>query len=233
MKNIYLVGFMATGKTCVGRELAAKKKMRFLDLDELIELKERRTISDIFANDGEPGFRRIEKRILKEVAREKNFVVACGGGIVIDPENIKVMQENGVIVCLTAKPEVILKRTAGTVHRPLLNVCNPQEQIGYLLKLRAPFYARADYAIDTSRLSVEQIVQKIIGVTRTPGQQVAEKRSHNIPPLKRTRRYRMRRCPASAGMGGYAAHCGKTQRHKQKSKRARQKLDSRRIKVAR
>ena len=167
MKNIYLVGFMATGKTCVGKELAAKKKMRFLDLDELIELKERRTISDIFTQYGEPGFRRIEKRILKEVAKEINFVVACGGGIVIDPENIKIMKENGVIVCLTAKPEVILKRASGATHRPLLNVCNPKEQIGHLLKLRAPFYARADHVIDTSKLSVEQVVQKIIGVTKS------------------------------------------------------------------
>jgi shikimate kinase len=172
MKNIYLVGFMATGKTCVGRELAAKKKMHFIDLDELIELKEKRTISDIFARDGEPCFRRIEKRTLKEVAREKNFVVACGGGIVIDPENIKVMKEDGVIVCLTAKSEAILKRTAGLSHRPLLNVCDPKAQIEHLLKLRAPFYARADHAIDTSKLSVGQVVQKIIGVTKSAKKKV-------------------------------------------------------------
>jgi shikimate kinase len=177
MKNIYLVGFMATGKTCVGKELAAKNKMRFLDLDELIELKERRTISDIFAKDGELSFRRIEKRTLKEVVKEKNFVVACGGGIVIDPENIKVMKESGTIVCLTAKPEVILKRTSGATHRPLLNVCNPKEQLEYLLKLRAPFYARADCTIDTSKLSVEQVVERIIGVTKTPRHKTQSHRS--------------------------------------------------------
>lgn len=205
MKNIYLVGFMATGKTSVGKELAAKKKMCFLDLDELIELEERRIISDIFAKDGEPAFRRIEKRTLKEVAKEKNFVVACGGGIVIDPENIKIMQENGVIVCLTAKPEIILERTAGTSHRPLLRVSNPKEQIEHLLKLRAPFYARADYTIDTSKLSVELVAQKIIGVTKTPSHQVTKLKSYNIPPYR---------------MGGYAAHCGKTQ---VKNKKAKQK----------
>lgn len=173
---------MATGKTCAGRELAAKKKMRFLDLDELIELKERRTIADIFAQDGEPCFRRIEKRTLKEVAREKNFVVACGGGIVIDPENIKIMNENGVIVCLAAKPEVILKRSAGTLHRPLLNVRNPKEQIGHLLKMRAPFYARADHTIDTSKLSLEQVVKEIIGVTKSPRQ-----KSHKTISKKKTK----------------------------------------------
>jgi shikimate kinase len=82
MKHIYLVGFMATGKTCVGRELARQKKWPFVDLDELIELKERRTIADIFSSCGEPYFRRLEKEVLKEVAGQEKFVVACGGGIV-------------------------------------------------------------------------------------------------------------------------------------------------------
>lgn len=165
--NIYLVGFMGTGKTAVGKELAAKKKLQFMDLDELIELRERRTISDIFAKDGEPCFRRIEKRILKEVAREKGFVVACGGGIVIDKDNIKLMKETGVIVCLTATPEAILKRTSGCTHRPLLNVSEPKKQIELLLKLRAPYYAQADKTIDTSRLTVVQVVEKIIRFTKS------------------------------------------------------------------
>lgn len=157
---------MGTGKTAVGKELASRKKWQFVDLDELIELKERRTISDIFAKEGEPYFRRIEKQVLKDVAKEKNFVVACGGGIVIDKENIKVMRESGVIVCLNATPEAILKRTSGYAHRPLLNVTDPKKQIDLLLKLRAPYYARADVSVDTSRLSVEQVVQKIIRVTQ-------------------------------------------------------------------
>jgi shikimate kinase len=168
MNNIYLVGFMATGKSAVGKELARKKKLRFLDLDELIELRERRTISDIFAKDGEPCFRRIEKRTLKEVAREKSFVVACGGGIVIDPENIRIMKDSGKVICLQATPEVILKRAYGCRHRPLLNVADPGKQIDLLLKLRAPYYARADKTIDTSKLTVEQVVEKIIGVTQSP-----------------------------------------------------------------
>ena len=81
MKNIYLVGFMGTGKSTVGRELAKKKKWRFVDLDELIELREGRSIADIFSKKGEPYFRRIEKKILKEVSLEKSFVVSCGGGL--------------------------------------------------------------------------------------------------------------------------------------------------------
>lgn len=162
MNNIYLVGFMGTGKTAVGRELAKKKKWRFLGLDELIELREKRTIADIFAKEGEAYFRRIEKRVLKEVSREKKFVVACGGGIVLDKNNIRIMKETGKIVCLSARPKVILKRTCGMGHRPLLNVDNPKEKIEILLKFRAPFYAQADCTIDTSNISIKEVVEKII-----------------------------------------------------------------------
>lgn len=162
MGNIYLVGFMGTGKTTVGKELAKKKKWRFVDLDELIELRERRTISEIFAKEGEPYFRRKEKEVLREVAKEKKFVVACGGGIVIDKDNIKLMKETGIMICLSATPEVILKRTSGYTHRPLLNVPNPKKQIELLLKLRAPYYAQADKIIDTSKLSVKEVVERIL-----------------------------------------------------------------------
>jgi shikimate kinase len=161
MKNIYLVGFMATGKTAVGKELAKKKKWQFVDLDELIELREKRTIADIFAQEGEPYFRRAETRVLKEVAKEKKFVVACGGGIVIDKDNIKVMKDTGIIICLTATPSVILKRTSGYLHRPLLNVAEPKKQIELLLKLRVPYYAQAHKTIDTSKLSVNEVAAKI------------------------------------------------------------------------
>lgn len=165
MHNIYLVGFMATGKTHIGKELARKKKWRFVDLDDLIELREKRKISDIFAREGQPYFRRLEKRILKEVAKEKKFVVACGGGAVIDPENIKIMKETGTIICLSAPLEVILKRSFGSSARPLLNVANPKKQIELLLKLRAPYYGRADKTIDTSKLSVKEVVERIIKLT--------------------------------------------------------------------
>lgn len=164
MNNIYLVGFMGTGKTVVGKQLAKKKKWRFMNLDDLIELREKRLIADIFAKEGEPYFRRAEKKALKEVAKEKKFVVACGGGIVINPENIQTMKESGVVICLTARPEVILKRTSGYVHRPLLNVKNPKKQIELLLKLRAPYYARADKIIDTSLASVREVADKILRI---------------------------------------------------------------------
>jgi shikimate kinase len=162
MNNIYLVGFMGTGKTSTGKELAKRKKLQFMDLDELIELKQKRLISDIFAEKGEPYFRRVEKQVLKQVSKEKKFVVACGGGIVLDPENIKIMKETGIMVCLTSSPEAICKRTSACSTRPLLNVKDPKKQIEHLLKMRAPYYAKADKAIDTSKLSVKETAEKII-----------------------------------------------------------------------
>jgi len=164
MGNIYLVGFMGTGKSAVGKQLAARKNWQFLDLDELIELKQRMTISDIFAKAGEAYFRRIEKKTLAEVAQENEFVVACGGGIVLDKENIRVMKGTGTIVCLTASPSVILKRTQSSTHRPLLSVKDPSRRIETLLKFRAPFYAQADYIIDTSRLKIQEVLEKILKI---------------------------------------------------------------------
>jgi shikimate kinase len=161
MKNIYLVGFMATGKSSVGRELAERQNFQFVDLDNLIELKEIKRISDIFAKDGEPYFRKVEKEVLEDTAKKNKFVVACGGGIVINPENIRIMKETGLLICLGAKPEVILKRASGSKQRPLLNVADPKKQIELLLEERSSYYALADKIIDTSELSVKEVVDKI------------------------------------------------------------------------
>jgi len=153
---------MGTGKSAAARELARRKKWQFVDLDELIELKEKRPIPEIFAKSGEPYFRRLEKRTLKEVSLQKKFVVACGGGIVLDADNIRIMKETGAMICLSATPEAILGRTSRYTHRPLLNVPDPKRQIDLLLKLRAPYYAQAHKTIDTTKLSVEQVAEKII-----------------------------------------------------------------------
>ncbi len=162
MNNIYLVGFMGTGKTSVGKEVARRIKRHFVDLDELIELKEKRPIPQIFAREGEPYFRRIEKLVLKEVSIQDDFVVACGGGIVTNEDNIKLMKNTGVIVCLSACVESIIKRTSSCLHRPLLNVPNPREQIEGLLKERQRFYSQAHHTIDTSCLSVNEVADKLL-----------------------------------------------------------------------
>ena len=153
---------MGTGKTTVGCLLAKKKKWNFVDLDQLIEFKEQRRIVDIFAHEGELYFRKVEKKVLQEVAREKNFVVACGGGIVLDKRNIALMKKSGTLVCLTATSKEILKRVAVNKDRPLLNVEKPAKRIELLLKMRAPYYLQADKIIDTSKLSIKEVVTKIV-----------------------------------------------------------------------
>jgi len=161
MKNIILVGFMGTGKTAVGKALARRLKMKFVDMDDLIEGREGMKIPDIFASKGEPYFRSVEKEVAREVSAQSGLVIAAGGGAVIDGENVKNLKSSGVMVCLTATADKILGRTRAHTHRPLLNVSDPKEKISELLAKRAEYYARADYRIDTSELSIDEVVRKI------------------------------------------------------------------------
>jgi shikimate kinase len=166
LMNVYLVGFMGTGKTAAGKGIARRLKQRFLDLDSLIEQREKKTISQIFAGDGESYFRSLEKQTLKNISNQRSLVVSCGGGIVLDKENIQIMKQAGVMVCLSSRPEVILARTRGYKHRPLLNMAGPEKRIEELLRIRAPFYAQADYTIDTSDLTVASVVNEVLKYVR-------------------------------------------------------------------
>jgi len=152
---------MGTGKTSIGRQLAKIKRWRFVDLDDRIEEKEKRGIPDIFAKDGETYFRKIEKQVLKEISLGEDLVIACGGGIVIQKENIELMKATGKIICLTSSAEAILKRTSRFINRPLLNVADPKAKIESLLKERAEYYALADITVDTSSLTVKEAAEKL------------------------------------------------------------------------
>lgn len=147
----------------VGKRLAEILKARFVDLDDIIEKKEGRKIKDIFISDGEPYFRQKEKEAVIEVSKKNNMVIATGGGVVVNPENLKLLKESGVLVCLAASPKMIFERIKNQDDRPLLNVNNPEEKIKTLLKKRVEFYAQADYTIDTSSKSVEEVAREIIG----------------------------------------------------------------------
>lgn len=164
MKNIILVGFMGTGKTAVGKELAKKLKMKFIDMDDIIKKREGMKISDIFEQKGEPYFRDVEKEVAREVSKQSNLVIAAGGGAVIDKENIKNLKSNGIMICLNASPDKILERTKRYAHRPLLNVPEPSKRVWELLAKRAQYYARADYQIDTTNLTIDEVVQKILKI---------------------------------------------------------------------
>ena len=161
--SVALIGFMATGKTAVGRMLAIKLGKKFIELDTLIEQRAGKPISQIFKEDGETAFRGLEIELTREVAQNKDQVISCGGGIVLNKINIDRLREEAIIVYLTASPEVILKRSlSDDTVRPLLKVDNKEETVGQLLSFREPYYQRAaDITIDTSTLDVNAIAQRI------------------------------------------------------------------------
>jgi shikimate kinase len=155
---------MAVGKSAVGRVLARKLRRRFVDLDRLIEKTEGMTVRDIFDQKGESYFRQLEKKVLIGVLQCQGQVVATGGGVVMDEENLKVLREKSLLVCLTASPEVLLKRVGNGAKRPLLGGTDRRGRIEELLKLREKNYVQARVFVDTSDLTVNQVVEKIINL---------------------------------------------------------------------
>ncbi len=107
MKNIILVGFMGTGKSAVGEGLSKRLKRPFVDMDERLEKESGRSIDQIFSEQGEAAFRQMESKVVREIAKEEGTVVAAGGGVMLDQENVRLLKESGTLICLTARPEVI------------------------------------------------------------------------------------------------------------------------------
>ncbi len=161
--NIALIGFMGAGKSAVGKVLARELNKEFIEMDSLIEQKAGKPIPEIFQQDGEVAFRELEIEVTKDVSRNRNQVIACGGGIVLNKINIDRLRKSSVIVYLTASPRVIMKRVSNGEERPLLKVANPTLTIQELLRYRKPFYERAaDITINTSKMNVDSIAEQII-----------------------------------------------------------------------
>jgi shikimate kinase len=157
---------MAVGKSAVGRNLARRLRRRFVDLDRVIEKSERMRVSQIFSRKGEPHFRKAEKRVLAQILRQEKQVIATGGGIVMDQENLRLLRENTLLVCLTAAPDVLLRRAGTGRGRPMLRGGDRGERIQELLAQRAKNYAQAHLAVDTSDLTVDQVAEKIIALLK-------------------------------------------------------------------
>ena len=158
---------MGTGKTVTAKALAKRLRMHYISIDDLIEKKENKKISEIFAKYGEEYFRKVESDVIKEASQNKNVVIDAGGGAVIKEENIKNLKKNGIIICLTATPDAVIERTKNEKQRPLLNVEDPKEKIKELLASRAKYYAKADFTVDTSELTIDEVVRKIEDVVLT------------------------------------------------------------------
>lgn len=152
---------MGTGKSAVGKRLAARLGWRFIDTDALIEHQGGMSVARIFADHGEPHFRRLEQQVITRVCKENAVVIATGGGALVNAANANQLTAGGTVICLTATPEVIIARVQGNHDRPLLQGDDPLGKIHALLHARAEAYARADITIDTSSLDVDEVVDAV------------------------------------------------------------------------
>ena len=161
-KNIVLVGFMGAGKSVVAKNLATALKRQVVSTDHLIEEKEKRPIADIFTDSGEAYFRTVEKAVVAEVSLKKDLIIDCGGGVILNQDNIENLKKAGILFYLATSPDVVYERVKSQRHRPLLNVPDPKRKIEELLTSRKAKYEQAHYTIDTSLKTVTQVVDEIL-----------------------------------------------------------------------
>ena len=156
MTRIILIGYMGAGKTTVGKALSKELGIIFYDLDWSIESRMRKSVSQIFAERGEEGFRQIEYNMLHEVAEFENVIISCGGGTPCFFDNMDYLNQQGQVVYLKADPEVLYKHLLmAKVERPLLKNKTPEELITFIreqLEKREPYYSKARYTLDVNLL---------------------------------------------------------------------------------
>ena len=161
-QNLILIGFMGTGKSSVGKRIAASLGFRFVDTDAMVVEAAGKVISDIFADEGEEHFRDLETAALREAAQSGNQVIATGGGIILREENRDVLARAGHVVWLKCDPETILARVSRNTARPLVQTENPLETIRNLLGQREAFYrAAASEEVNTSELTLDETAHGI------------------------------------------------------------------------
>ena len=164
--NIYVVGFMGAGKSVVGKLLAEKLERKYYDTDSLIEKAVDKTISELFEESGEEQFRSVESSVLKKVSLEKNAVISCGGGLLLQEENRKIMSETGTSIFLDTSPETLLNRLIKlNDNRPLLKGLSDTEKLDKIKEMladRLPLYRSSDYSVKTDNNSIEDVVSAVI-----------------------------------------------------------------------
>jgi shikimate kinase len=162
LPSIFLVGPMGAGKSAVGRQLARMLKREFRDSDAEIERRTGVDIPFIFEKEGEAGFRRREREIIDELTGREGIVLATGGGVVLDPDNRRVLASRGLVVYLEASVEQQLERTRMSSHRPLLETPDPAERLASLMRQREPLYRElAAMVVPTDGRVVREVAQEI------------------------------------------------------------------------
>ena len=163
MSHIILIGYMGCGKSSVGKRLSYVLKQPYLDTDKMIETKERKTINEIFAQQGEQAFRDMETACVRSLfSNQQDYVIAVGGGLPMREENRMLWRKLGKVVYLRAKPDTIYERLKGDDTRPLLRGDNPRQKIEEMIAARGPVYEEtAHIRIDVDGKSFEQIMDEI------------------------------------------------------------------------
>lgn len=166
--NLALIGFMGAGKSTVGALLARKLNMEFVDLDEEISRDAGMSVEEIFARQGEDGFRDRESRVLRRELEGEGRIIACGGGIVLRPGNVELLRERCTVFYLRAGKETVLGRVGGGEGRPLLAEGRLPERVEELMSLREEIYRRAaHFVVDTDGREPEEIAEEIMKTWRS------------------------------------------------------------------
>jgi shikimate kinase len=165
-RSIVMVGLMGCGKSAVGRRLAARLSLPFVDADEAIEEAAKKTISDIFAEDGEAFFRERERMVIARLLAQGPQVLATGGGAFVNTETRAKIKGSGISVWLKADLPVLMKRVAKRETRPLLKSGDPEATMRRLMEVRYPVYAEADVIVESRDVPHEVIVSDVVEALR-------------------------------------------------------------------
>ena len=160
--NLYLVGFMGTGKTTIGRAIGQRLRMTVIDSDHEIERIAGQPVATLFAEQGEAAFRRMERTFIETGHPESGQIVACGGGLIVPEGMLDLLRRKGVVICLHASLETILRRTQGQKLRPLLNVEDVETRLRTLYAAREPLYRSAGSMILTDARPLGDIVNHVL-----------------------------------------------------------------------
>ncbi len=162
-KNLYLIGFMGSGKSTIAKVLASLTRADCIEMDQAIEKSRNMTISSIFEKYGEESFRDSETQLIKDLSQKENQIVSCGGGAVLRPENVAMMKNSGRIILLTASPQTIWKRVRYSTKRPILNGHMEPDYISRLMEKRQPAYqSAADLTVNTDGKKPKAIAEEIL-----------------------------------------------------------------------
>jgi shikimate kinase len=170
-RNLVLIGYRATGKSSVGACLARTLNRPFVDLDRVLVQEAGKSIADVVAAGGWEEFRRLEKELVARLGTAKGLVLATGGGVILDPENVRVLRQHGIIVWLTAPPAIIQARLAQdqpqSDSRPSLTGADTIREVTAVLTMRQPLYeAAAQITVDTAALSLDQVVEQVLAALK-------------------------------------------------------------------